>query len=35
MAVVLVSKDDVMRLICEYSLQSGRSFEENILFIMS
>ena len=30
MAVVLIFKEDVLRLICGYALQSGRSLEEKV-----
>ena len=35
MAVVLVSQQGVLRLICRYVLQSGRSLKKNYLFMIS
>ena len=35
MTVVVVFEQDVLRLICGYAPQSGRSLEENSLFMMS
>ena len=32
MAVVLVFKEDVLRIICGYALQSGKSFGEKLTF---
>ena len=35
MTVVVVIEDGVLRLICGYTPQSGRSLEENSLFVVS
>ena len=35
MSVMLVFEDDVLRLICWYSLQSGRILGRNTVFMMS
>ena len=35
MTVVLVLQGDVLRLICEYALQNGRSLEEKQSFVFS
>ena len=35
MTVVVVVEEDVLRLICGYAPQSGRSFEEKLYFMMS
>ena len=35
MTAVIVSEEDVLRLICGYALQSGRRLEEKLSFMMS
>ena len=35
MTIVVVFEADVLRLICLYAPQSGRSFEKSSLFMMS
>ena len=35
MAIVLVFEEDVLKLVCWYTLQSGGSLKEKNLFIMS
>ena len=35
MAVVLAFEEDVLKILCRYALQSGRSFDENSLYMMN